>query len=263
MPIFYATIVVASLGAFFAVGLSIASKVFAVEKDQLAIEIEEILPQANCGGCGYPGCSGYAKALSEGSAEINLCAPGGEKLLKLLEKLLGKEAQASKKLVAYIHCNAKKSERTYDYKYAGIQDCQAAATLFDGPVSCKYSCLQLGSCERVCPTKAIKYDEFNRLKVDKDLCISCRKCIAVCPHNVITMIPYDAPYAISCNSKDKAGVVKKICKAGCIGCMICEKRFSESGCKVVNFLSEIDYTKELTQIEDASKACPAKCIVET
>ncbi len=265
MNILYATIVIAALGTILGIGLSIAHKFLAVEKNQLAVDIEEALPGANCGACGYPGCSGYASALSsEKNIPINLCTPGGANVERIIAKLLNLEAGSSdnKKMVAYIHCNSKKSDRVENFDYKGISDCQAAATIFDGALACKNSCLQLGSCLKVCPTNAISYDEFGRLSVDKDLCITCGKCIKVCPHNVISFIPYDATYAISCNNTDKGGVVRKICSVGCIGCSICERKFENSGCKIVNFLSEIDYNTDTTDLPKASSACPSKCIVK-
>ncbi len=213
MSILYATLVIAILGTILGIGLSIAHKFLAVKKNELTAEIEEILPGANCGACGYPGCSGYASALSsEDNVAINLCTPGGSKVQKMIAKLLELEAEASddRKMVAYIHCNSKKEERVDNFNYKGIKDCRAAATIFDGSIACKNSCLQLGSCIPVCPTDAISYDEFNRVVIDKNLCIACGKCIDICPHKVISLIPYDATYAISCNNTDKGGVVRKI-----------------------------------------------------
>lgn len=264
MNILIASLVITLLGIVLALGLSIAFKFLAIEKDKLALEIEEVLPGANCGACGYPGCSGYASALSEKKAVCNLCSPGGSEVAKKIALLLGEDNLDlnSVKQVAYIHCNSKKSDRLESFEYNGISDCRAASMIFDGSISCKNSCLQLGSCLKVCPVNAISYDEYNRLSVDKERCISCKKCIEVCPHKVISLIPYDAPYAISCNNKDKAGQVKKICSIGCIGCGICARKFENSGCTVVNFLSEIDYTKDLSDLSLASSSCPSKCIVK-
>ena len=127
-------------------------------------------------------------------------------------------------------------------------------------------CLGKESCIRVCPVDAIGHDESGLVWVDKDKCISCGKCIDVCPTGVMKFIPYNADYLIGCNSTDKGPVVKKYCSVGCIGCKICEKKTPEGGFVVEDFLARIDYGStgaQAEQREAAAEACPTKCIVKT
>ena len=263
MNILYAFLIIASLGLLLGMGLDVAAKKFAVKKNELAEEILTVLPGANCGACGYPGCSGYADALSTGKAQNGLCSPGGAKTTALVAKLLGVEAdETQERMVAFVHCRGNHELTQRDFQYEGIEECSAAHMLFQGDNSCKYGCLHLGSCMQVCPTEAISRDEKGNMMVNPDLCIGCKKCTLVCPTKVIRMIPARGSHAIACNSHDKGAVVRKICEVGCIACKICEKKFPESGCTVIDFLSEIDYSKEMTQIADAAAACPTKCIVE-
>lgn len=263
MNILFAFLIIASLGLALGLGLAVAAKKFAVQKDERAEEILTILPGANCGACGYPGCSGYASALSSGKAQNGLCSPGGAKTSALVAKILGvADKGAAERMVAFVHCRGNNELTKRNFQYEGIEDCSAAHMLFKGESACEFGCLHLGSCMRVCPTNAIHRDEKGNVTVDPDACIGCLKCTLVCPTKVIRMIPARGSHAIACNSTAPGAVVRKICQVGCIACKICEKKFPDSGCTVVNFLSEIDYGKPMTQIGEAAAACPTKCIVE-
>ena len=261
ITIFYAFISVASLGAVFGIGLAIAAKYLHVKKDEKLISLEEIMPGYNCGACGYAGCSSYAEAIFDGSAEnLTLCAPGAAETAHKIADIMGVTVEVPKeKMVAQVHCRGGKENSAAAFDYRGIKDCNAASIYFNGEKVCKYGCLGYGSCINVCPVDAISYDEEGLVWVDKDKCIACGKCIDVCPSHVIKMIPYSADYIVACNSNDKGAVVRKACKVGCIGCKMCDKQSPEGGYVIENFLASIDYSKDGDRSAGAEK-CPAKCI---
>lgn len=260
--ILYAFVSVALLGAFFGIGLAVASKYLHVKKDARLIELEEALPGYNCGACGFAGCASFAAAVFKGEIEnLTLCTPGSSETALKLAEIMGVNVDVSgEKQVAQVHCRGGREEARESYIYSGIKDCNAAYSLFQGSKTCKYGCIGYGSCVRVCPVDAISYDNSELVVVDKDICISCGKCVDICPTGVMKMIPYSADYIIACNSKDKGAFVRKACKVGCIGCKICEKKSPEGGFKVENFLASIDYDAAGDRKEAAS-SCPAKCII--
>lgn len=260
--ILFAFLVITVLGLLLGFGLAFAAKKLEVPKDPKLVAMEEIMPNANCGGCGYPGCAGYAAAVAAGEAPIGLCAPGGSALNQKMAEIMGVAVEATaEKMVAFVHCQGTVETTGKDYTYDGMMDCNAAAILFAGDNSCKSGCLHLGSCIKVCPAGAISKRADGRIIVDAGLCIGCKKCTAVCPNGVIKMIPASATHVVACNNHESGAKVRKACSVGCIGCKICENKFPESGCKVVNFLSEIDYASAQTQIAEAAAACPQKCII--
>ncbi|MCK5200714.1 MAG: 4Fe-4S binding protein, partial [Spirochaetales bacterium] len=157
-------------------------------------------------------------------------------------------------------CRGNRDTSTYTYNYEGLDDCNAMQAMYNGDKDCKYGCLAGGSCIKVCPVDAISRDKENRIWVDKELCISCEKCVVVCPTGVIQMIPYSADVIVACNSLDKGGKVKKYCSVGCIGCKICEKKSDEGGFVVENFLATINYEMKGDR-SAAMKSCPTKCII--
>ena len=132
-----APIVLTVLGIIFGTILAVASKVFAVEKDPREDAIVEILPGANCGGCGYPGCGGCAEAILAGKAPVTACAPAGPENAAKIAAIMGVEAEASERKVAYVHCQGDCERTTTDYDYYGIKDCRMMNFVpGGGPKSC-------------------------------------------------------------------------------------------------------------------------------
>lgn len=264
MNILFAVLVIAALGGIFGYGLSFAEKKLAVKKDERIVELEKIMPGANCGGCGYAGCNAYADAVGNGTAQIGLCNPGGAALVAKMAEIMGQiiDTTDSAKMVAHVMCGGNCEFTNKDYDYKGLSDCNAAALLFGGDNTCKSGCLHLGSCIAVCPVGAISKDKDGFIIVDEDLCIGCEKCTKICPNGVIQMMRADSEYVIDCNSHEPGAKVRKQCTVGCIGCKICENKFPESGCKVENFLSKFDQSVPHSQIAEAAEACPSKCIIK-
>lgn len=263
MAILVAFLVLAVLGLLLGFGLAVADKKLAVEKDERLVKMEGLMPNANCGGCGYAGCSGYASAVCAGEAAIGLCAPGGAALAQKMGEIMGVSVDsAGEKMVAFVHCRGNAEVTGQDFNYKGIQDCNAAALIQAGPNACKEGCLHMGSCMAVCPVQAIYRDEKGNIVVDASKCIGCKKCTSVCPTGVISMIPSSAPYVVACNNHEMGAKVRKACKVGCIGCKICQVKFPHSGCTVDNFLSKVDYSGDTSQLEEAAAACPQKCIIK-
>ena len=258
--IIYAFLVLTALGLILGIGLNIADKKLAVQKDEKLEALEGIMPGANCGGCGFAGCSAYAQAVYEGSAKPGLCSPGGQNLADKMGEILNIKVDKVEKLTAFVFCsgNSEATSRKFDYK--GLDDCNAAAMLFNGDLSCKSGCLALGSCIKVCNENAIYRDADGTIKVNRALCSGCGKCTKVCHNNVIKLIPFTQDCVVACNSNESGAVVRKICKNGCIGCKICENKFPASGLKVDNCLAFKDNCPSNEETNLAIQACPVKVI---
>jgi Na+-translocating ferredoxin:NAD+ oxidoreductase RNF subunit RnfB len=261
LKVLFSFLSLAVLGGLLGVGLALAAKFFGVKKDERAELVEKALPGANCGACGYAGCANYAEAIVKDNVPLDRCIPGGGKVAREVGRIMGKEVNASdEKLVAQVHCRGNKKTTATSFAYSGIRDCNALHILYEGDKGCKYGCLGLGSCMKVCPVDAIHYDSAGCVWVDKEACISCRKCVEVCPTGVMKMIPYSGDYLVACNSKDKGAVTKKYCSVGCIGCTLCVKKSPEGGFIVEENLARIDYTARGERVA-ASQSCPPKCII--
>lgn len=238
-----AVIVLGVMGAVFGAALAFAAKIFYVEVDPKEAAIRECLAGANCGGCGFPGCDGYAKAVAEGKAPTNKCVAGGPEAAAKIGEIMGVSAGMGEKMVAHVPCSGCDDVAVKRFNYNGPQDCQAAM-LFGGKSNkeCTFACIGLGNCARAC-----KFDAMHVIngvaKVDREKCVACGACQDACPKKLIEMVPYKQTVLQNCRNHDKGAVTRKICDAGCIGCMKCQRECPADAIVVENFLAKIDYDK--------------------
>jgi electron transport complex protein RnfB len=256
-PITTSTLCVGGIGLVSAATLAIAEKYLSVPQDPRIGKVAELLPGANCGGCGYAGCADYARAIVADNAACSLCAPGGPACAGAIASFLGRTAAALEKRVALVLCCGDDTEAVRRAAYNGITDCAAAQATAGGDKGCTYGCLGYGSCARVCPVNAVAV-AGGIAKVDKDRCIACGKCVAACPRKLVKLVPAAAAIHVLCSSKDKGPAVKKVCGTGCIGCRICTK-FADGAIGMDGFLAVVDYAKPLANEETVAK-CPGHCI---
>ena len=258
--IIIATVVVSAVGLFIGLFLGIAGIKFAVEVDEKEEAVLGVLPGNNCGGCGYPGCSGLAAAIAKGEAPVNACPVGGEPVGKQIAEIMGVEAGEATRMVAFVKCQGDCEKAKVDYEYTGVEDCAMLSFVPNGgPKSCNYGCLGYGSCVKACPFDAIHVVNGVAV-VDKEACKACGKCVAACPKNLIELIPYEAKYVVACSSKEKGPVTMKECSVGCIGCTLCAKNCPNDAVKIENFLSTIDQEK-CEGCGICMEKCPKKTIV--
>ena len=258
--ILVAAVVVGGVGILIGFFLGISGEKFKVEVDEREEAILGVLPGNNCGGCGYAGCSGLAAAIAKGEAPVNACPVGGEPVGKKIAEIMGVEAEASERMVAFVACQGDCDKAGKDYDYYGIEDCRMMSFVpGGGPKSCNSGCLGFGTCVKVCPFDAIHVIDGVAV-VDKEACKACGKCIAVCPKKLISLIPYDAKVAVACSSTDKGPVTMKACKVGCIGCGICVRNCPSQAVSVSEFHAAIDQEK-CTGCGACAEKCPKKAIV--
>ena len=269
--IIIAVALLGGLGLIFGLVLAGASKVFYVETDPRLDQLNECLPGANCGGCGYAGCGGYAEAVLNGEAEIGKCASGGNECAQAMAAIMGVKAEAVTRKVALVRCSG---EKVYDAEgnqtkgakvkanYEGFKDCLAASKVGgSGPLSCKFGCLGYGSCTKACKYGAIKVVN-GVARVDEDLCVGCMACASVCPRNLIVPVEPDRNVVIACNSLAKGAVTTRSCTVGCIGCGLCKKVCPHGAITVTNNLAVIDYAK-CDNCGLCATVCPKKLIKDS
>lgn len=258
MTVIIAALVVGIIGLVVGLLLGVAGEKFKVEIDEKEIKIREALPGNNCGGCGYPGCDGLAKAIAKGEAPVNACPVAGENGAKNIGQIMGVEAGESTRLVAFVKCAGTCDSAKERFNYYGEKDCQKAMVVSGGAKACAYGCMGYGSCVKACPFDAIAIID-GVAKVDEKKCKACGKCLAVCPKKIIELVPYDRVCSVMCSSKDKGKDVKNACKSGCIGCMLCKKNCEADAIIIENNLAKIDYDK-CTGCGKCEEKCPVKII---
>lgn len=257
--IIFAIVSIGGLGIIFGAILGFASKIFAVDEDPRVGMVQECLPGANCGGCGYPGCGGLAAAIVAGKAPVNSCAPGGAKAAAAIAEVMGVAAEETEPMVAFVKCGGTCDKAQNKYEYDGIDDCIMASQLAGASSkACAYGCMGLGSCVKACKFDAIKIENGVAV-VNPDLCVACGKCISTCPKKIIDLVPKKKKVKVQCSSKDMGKAVMSVCSAGCIGCKICEKTCKFDAIHVIDNIAVIDYDKCKNCGMCANK-CPKKVI---
>ena len=271
MQILIAIALLGGLGLIFGLVLAAASKVFYVETDPRLDKLNECLPGANCGGCGYAGCGAYAEAVLNGEAPIGACASGGNECAQAMAAIMGVKAEAVTRKVALVRCSG---VRQYDShgnltkgakvkgNYEGFKDCMAASKVGGtGPLVCEYGCLGYGSCTKACKYGAISVKDGVAI-VDEDLCVGCMACAAACPRQLIVPVEPSRNVVIACNSMAKGAATTRACTVGWIGCGLCKKICPNGAITVANNIARIDYSKCI-QCGLCATVCPKKLIKDS
>lgn len=248
-----------ALGFLFAVLLGYASKKFEVKVNPKISLIKDVLPGANCGGCGFAGCDAFATAVVEEGANPAGCSVGGPKVSGEIGAILGVEVVQGDKKVAFVKCNGTCDKAKDKYEYTGIKDCRnAAAAIGEGQKACSYGCLGYGTCITACEFGAITVENGVAV-INEEKCTSCGACTKICPKNLIEIIPMNKRVRVSCNSKDFGKSVKDNCSVGCIGCSLCSRNCPENAIIMDGKLARVDYDKCI-ECKACIEKCPTKAI---
>lgn len=256
----------AIVGALAALLLFVVSKKFHVEEDARIELVNEALPGANCGGCGYPGCSGFARACVEAeSMEGLFCTVGGNDTMLKVADILGRTAVEAEPQLAVVRCNGTCDARPKVNQYDGASSCAIAAATYGGETGCTFGCLGLGDCTLACGFDAIKMNPLTGLpEVDEERCTACGACVKACPKMIIELRkkgPKGRRIFVSCVNKEKGGVAKKACDNACIGCSKCFKECKFEAITIANNLAYIDPNK-CRLCRKCVEACPTGAIHE-
>lgn len=257
--ILYPALSIGAIGLFFGAVLAFASIIFKVEKDERIDKVAELLPGANCGGCGYAGCAALAQAVVENGENPAKCNLMTAEKAAIIASIMGTEAAEVVKKFAVVSCGGSCDKCQNKCEIFGIDDCFTASQLGTGPKNCQYGCMGLGSCLNVCEENAISIIDGIAV-IDKEKCIGCGRCVDTCPKKLIELIPDKKNAVVKCASKDKGVIVKNYCDAGCIACRICEKKCPKEAISISDNLAVIDYNK-CVGCSICAKECP-KGVIE-
>jgi H+/Na+-translocating ferredoxin:NAD+ oxidoreductase subunit B len=256
--ILYSLIALCSIGVAAAIILYFVAQKFKVIEDPRIDEVDEALPGANCGGCGYAGCRAFAEAIVKAESLDGFnCPVGGNEINALIAPIIGAEATEADPMIAVVRCNGTKENAPKKVEFEGTHSCAFAHSLYSGESGCPNGCLGLGDCVDSCDFDAMYMDEKTGLPIIlDDKCVACGACVKACPRDIIELRKKgkkDRRIFVCCINTEKGAPAKKNCSVACIGCGKCEKACAFDAITIENNLAYIDY--------DKCKLC-RKCVVE-
>lgn len=258
-------IVLSIIGVIAAIVLYFIAQKFKVIEDPKIDEMDEALPGANCGGCGYAGCRAFAEGMVKAKTMDGFfCPVGGNDLMKSLAQILGVEAPEKASQIAVLRCNGSIKNSIPKFEYDGDLTCSFTSNLTAGLGGCQFGCLGGGECVDACDFDAMYMDSETNLPVVKVNCVACNACVEACPRNILELRdrgPKEKRIYVACVNKEKGPLSKQNCTVSCIACKACVKVCNFDAISVNNFLAYIDYNA-CTLCRKCVEVCPTNAIHE-
>ncbi len=255
-----AVIALAALSFLFASLLVLAHRKLHVDEDPRIDAIRQLLPETNCGACGFPGCLGLAEAMVEGSALPGKCTVISADEQEYIAEFLGVDVGAEEKVVARLACAGGSNVSRNRARYEGLSSCRAAALVAGGGKGCFWGCLGLADCEVVCDPDAIIMNEHDLPIVIEDACTACGDCVDACPKDLFSLHVVSHRLWVACKNLEKGDVALEDCEVACDACGKCAVDVPANVITMVDNLPIVNYEED-HNVRSAIERCPTGAIV--
>ncbi|MBP6382294.1 MAG: RnfABCDGE type electron transport complex subunit B [Pseudomonadales bacterium] len=259
MTVLTAVLALGALTLALAFALSTASRRLRVIEDPRIDVVDAMLPRANCGACGHPGCRAFAEAVVAGAAVPAKCSVSSEAQRQRIADYLGVAAGSAERRVARLACAGGANVARQRAHYRGPSGCRAAQAVGGGAKGCLWGCLGFGDCERSCNFNAIRMDESGLPRVDEAACTACGDCVRVCPRDLFSLQAVGNRLWVACRNLEHGDTVLAQCEVGCTACGRCAAD-APDGLVIMNGnLPVVDYARP--QLRTPIERCPTGAIV--
>lgn len=243
-----------------------ANKKFHLEEDLRIERVSDMLPNNNCGACGFPGCHAFAEALVQKKVQPVQCTISNDETKKEIAHLIGVAVGEQEKQVARLACAGGSHVAHRQAHYTGLQSCRAASLISGGDKSCQWGCLGFGDCETVCDFDAIVMHEQGLPMVTEELCSACGDCVTVCPKDLFSLQPVSHYLWIACKNHQAGDNILADCKVACTACGRCAFDSTDELIIMHDNLAQIDYSKFSSDAlrqsnKKAIQRCPTGAII--
>ena len=256
-----AILILGGIGLAFGVLIAIANKRFKVWEDPRVDAVAAMLPSANCGACGLPGCRAFAEKAVAGEIAPAQCTVADPGTRSAIADYLGVDAGSAVKRVARLLCAGGTDVAVAQAEYRGLRTCAAATAVAGGGKGCAWGCLGLADCKVVCDFDAIEMNAFGLPVVDVDKCTACGDCVDACPKGLFTLLPLEASLLVQCKNLVTGDEVLEECRVACTACGRCVQDAAPDLISVASGVAVVDYSR-LDALEERSvNRCPTNAIV--
>jgi len=256
-----AVAILGGVGLLFAILIALANHKLKVWEDPRIEVVAGMLPGANCGACGMPGCRAFAEKLVSGAAQPAGCNVANADGRAAIASYLGVDAGAAVKTVARMLCAGGTNVARLQAEYRGLPSCSAASAVAGGGKGCAWGCLGLADCVRSCTFDAMRMNADGLPVVDIEKCTACGDCVEACPKDLLMIMPLDRTLLVQCRNLIAGDDVLDDCKVACTACGKCVVDAARGLISVASGVAVIDY--DLNNLADihAIERCPTGAIV--
>jgi electron transport complex protein RnfB len=252
--------ILGGIGLAFGVIIAVAQRRLHVWEDPRIDGVNDLLPGANCGACGYPGCRAFAEAAVQRVVTPAQCTVMSPDMREDVASYLGVDAGEAVKRVARLLCAGGRDVAPYRATYVGIGSCAAAVAVGGGGKGCAWGCTGLGDCAVACTFDAIAMNDAGLPVVDVDKCTACNDCVEACPLGLFTIMPLDAHLLVQCRSLLTGDAATAVCAVACNACGRCVQDAAPGLIEMRSGLAVIDYERIELEDERAIARCPTGAI---
>lgn len=256
-----ASAILGGVGLTFGLLIALADRSFKVWEDPRMEAVNDILPGANCGACGFAGCRAFAEAVITGGTPPAECTVMGPEETQEVAELLGVDAGEAQKRVARLLCAGSSAVAPWKADYSGIESCGAAVAVGGGGKGCSWGCVGLADCAVSCDFDAIHMDALGLPIVEPELCTACGDCVEACPLDLFVIMPTEHHLIVQCRNLLEGERATDVCEVACNACKRCVQDAAPGLIEMVNGLAVIDYDQFELQSVEAVERCPTGAIV--
>jgi Na+-translocating ferredoxin:NAD+ oxidoreductase RNF subunit RnfB len=252
--------IVGGVGLVFGILIALAHRKLWVWEDPRINDVAGMLPNANCGACGFAGCRAFAEAAVAGQVAPAKCTVMSDDARADVASYLGVDAGSESKRVARLLCAGGSDVAIQRAMYDGIQSCAAAVAVAGGGKGCTWGCVGFADCAVACTFDAIQMNDVGLPVVDVDKCTACNDCVEACPLGLFTILPLDAKLIVQCKSLLQKDDATRVCAVACNACGRCVVDAAPGLISMVKGLAVVDYEKMDLQNPAAIARCPTGAI---
>jgi Na+-translocating ferredoxin:NAD+ oxidoreductase RNF subunit RnfB len=253
--------ILAGVGLVFAILIALAYRKLRVYEDPRIDTVAAMLPGANCGACGFPGCRGFAEQAVLGTVKPAGCNVIDDQGAAAIAQYLGVDAGAANRRVARLLCAGGTNVAVQQAEYRGLETCAAASAVAGGGKACAWGCLGYGDCGVACSVGAITMLPNGMPWVDLALCTACGDCVEACPKGLFHILPLDQKLLVQCRSLIEGDEALEMCKVACTTCGKCVVDAAPGVVSITSGVAVVDYAKNALADPSATRRCATGAIV--